>query len=356
MLKILFLLFFLFPPTSHSCENTNLYESNKSFASIPISDQDSTGTCYAFVATTLFDTERFENGVSTSKRTHPLFSAFAYVDSQFFFSVDLLSSGFTHSALRAVNKRKLCYESDGSKLISQYKGLNNLSDADFMYILEKTYNYFTEESISRREKYGQKEKDFLGCEASVTNTEQEILNNILNGLNIVPESIVPAVVMKKIFKECLDKSTSTALLDINKLVDKGCKNCRDRDFEKYFLKQLKRNKPIGVGYCANVLNDPNAKMVEIKSVFGYFPRRVAKEDCYGHESIIAGSRKKGNKCQFLIRNSWGDWKSSKWRDCLCETSKGVYQACKYGDSKINSVGCWVDSEALTKNTLDSTHF
>lgn len=186
-----------------------------------------------------------------------------------------------------------------------------------------------------------------------------MLQNIVDDLGIVPEKIIPRVIMEKIFKKCLKASKVTALVDTSNLTDLGCASCSDKKVEEYIIKQLKRNKPVGIGYCSNVLSDKDADMIYPNSHLTILDNtRVvrSKSACAGHASIVAGSRKKDNKCQLLVRNSWGDWKSSTWKDCLCETSKGVFKDCKYGDKKINSVGCWVDSDSLTRNIMDTTHF
>jgi hypothetical protein len=344
-----------------SCDEYNLYKTNKSFASIPISDQDSVGTCYAHVATTLLDTERFENGVDMSKRTHPLFSAYAYKkdESSLFSSQDDLAGGDTAKAIKALANRKLCYESDGEKLISKYKGSKSLSDEEFMNIIEETYEYFISKDPSENKSAVVENKRFLGCSDEALNSTQIVLNNVLKNLRIVPEKIIPYYVMENIFKGCIESSRPTPLVTLSKLKTFECNNCTDSSIVSYLIKQLKRNKPVGIGYCSKVLNDKNANMLEDNNLLSPFDNsriQRTKEGCGLHESVVSGSRKVGGQCQLLVRNTWGDWKSKVWNDCLCETSKGVYESCKPSDGKINSVGCWIDSKALSRNVVDMVHF
>lgn len=357
----LIIFIFLVSFTAISCDEYNLYKSNKSFASIPISDQDSVGTCYAHVATTLLDTERFENGVDMTKRTHPLFSAYAYKEDQgsYFSSQDDLAGGDTAKALKALAARKLCYESDGEKLISKYKGNNSLTDEQFMNIIEETYEYYISKDNSVNKSEVEENTRFLGCSQTTINNTQTVLNNIMKELSIVPDKIIPYYVMEQIFKGCIESSRPTPLVTIKNLKTFECNNCSNESIVSYIVKQLKRNKPVGIGYCSKVLNDKDVIMIEDNNLLSPFDNsriQRTKEGCGLHESVVSGSRKVGGQCQLLVRNTWGDWKSKVWSDCLCETSKGVYESCKPKDGKINSVGCWVDSKALSRNIVDMVHF
>lgn len=345
--------------SSFSCDEYNLYKSNKYFASIPISDQDSTATCYAFTATAILDTERFENKIANHKRTHPLFAAYVYHLKEYKLKSETLTGGEVRDTIRALVNSNICLETEGEKVIEKYKGQNCLSDAQFMGILEKIHAYFSPEESRKRQKENIRDKDFLGCRNKVKSTEQKILNNLLEELSIIPSQVIPSVIMDKILKQCIADSNFTPLVDPSKLKSRECKTCSDTDMKSHILRQLKRNKPVSISYCADVLYDKNSRMIVDNDYFKYSDNlrsnRVQK-DCGAHASIVAGSRNKGGKCQMLLRNTWGDWKSSTWSDCLCETSKGVYEACKHGDTKNNSVGCWIDSDALVRNIYRTTHF
>lgn len=356
--KIALFILSILSGTLFACAEYNLYKTNKSFASIPISDQDSTSTCFAYTATTLLDTERFEGGIDKNKRTHPLFAAYIYhmtlKDTK-----ATLSGGYVAEALRALAENKICFEGEGHKQIEKYKGINHLSDAHFMNILEQTYDYFSKAKRLNKEKRSMTNRNFLGCSVDNKSIAQNILGKILEDFSIMPENIFPTSIMGKILKKCTDVVKVHPRIDISKLKSEKCFTCTDDQLKLYILNQLKRNKPVAVSYCSKVLNDKFTKSIKENNIFLYEDNKRntrIKKDCWPHASIVAGSRTKGGKCQMLVRNTWGDWKSSTWKDCLCETSKGYYEPCKKGDFKLNSVGCWVDADALTRNTYRTTHF
>lgn len=354
-MKVIFIIF-TFIVNAYCCDEYNLYKTNKSFASIPISDQDSIGACYAYTATTLIDTERFENGVDPSKRIHPLWAAYTY-KMYGLPTHGTIESGSAYFAIKGINELGICLESVGAKLIKKYKGLYSLSDAKFMNVIENAFIVNTvmkDKDLSEEDKYDAEEK---ACKVISKKSSRTILDIIANDLSIVQSEIVPTMVAGEIFKGCVASKRNKPKIEIESLKQRNCKNCGNRRLESYIVSQLKRDKPVAIGYCADVLSDKNHEGVKVPGSWDFFKDRKRKKgNCSGHESIVAGSRKKDNKCQLLVRNTWGDWKSKTWKNCLCETSKGVYEACSRGDSKVNSVGCWVDSDKLTKNIFRTTHF
>ena len=106
------------------------------------------------------------------------------------------------------------------------------------------------------------------------------------------------------------------------------------------------------------------------------PSRKRKASCGGHSSVLVGSRAKNNKCEYLLRNSWGtnfgDW-TSNW-ECFCEQRKAqkttvsgntyttTYKVERFNCKKkthqyqhgIKVLGCWVNEDALANNISEAS--
>jgi hypothetical protein len=96
------------------------------------------------------------------------------------------------------------------------------------------------------------------------------------------------------------------------------------------LLSKKNAQPLGVSYCSNILTSNYANELN---------RRKGKvfigPGCHLHSSLIVGQRKRKNKCQYLIRNTWGDRCRYPW-PCLMRNGKAH--------------GIWIDAEKFLRNT------
>ena len=351
------LLSFIFALSALCCDETNLFNSNKGFASIPVSDQDSIGACYAYVAAQILDTERFDNGVNSKKRTHPLWAAYNYKLK--YNSLDKsVEGGTVEGAIKAVDSAGLCIQARAEDLILKYKESSSLSDAEFMDIIESAHSLDILKSINKTSLSKQAKSEMQVCERKLDSSNgQVILANIREDLVAISGKIIPRVVLGQILKTCVENSKFKPRVDITKLKDSRCDECTNSEMQTYILKQLKRNKPVAISYSGKILSKKDNVGVKEASNWNPFDSREIISDKFsGHASILAGSRKRGNSCEFLLKNTWGDWKSSTWKNCLCETSKGKYENCTIEDKKINSVGCWIDAKKLSRNILRTTHF
>ncbi|MCT4640933.1 MAG: hypothetical protein N4A33_01460 [Bacteriovoracaceae bacterium] len=355
------ILYFIFISIAFTCESTNLYKSSKSLQSIPILDQDSVGACYAYTASQILDVERFDNGVSYTKRSHPIWAAVAYKTQESGFFDQSVEGGRAGNAIKAIYKYGICTYKEGEALISKYRKENNLSESEFMNILESSYEYYNLSKKEKKEGLSESEKkEYASCK-NVINSKagDSVLTNIQDQFKISSNYILPKLVMQVILKDCVPKKKYQPLVDINKLKVGSCSKCSDKELENHIVKQLKRKKPVGISYCYKILNDKKHSGLNSRSDYYFFaPKRnsLLNKECGGHASMLVGSRKKNNKCQFLLRNTWGNWKSGTWNDCLCEKTKGVYVPCTKKDRHLNSVGCWIDSDRLMANTYRTVHF
>ena len=123
-----------------------------------------------------------------------------------------------------------------------------------------------------------------------------------------------------------------------RLTIKGKRDLKDpMKLYKLMTKQLNRKKSTGMGisYCAKVLKKPQ--------YVGFIGRRTSIDSkCGNHASLVVGKRARGGKCQFLVRNTWGNSCRYKWE---CERNK-----------KGKEEGIWIDAEALINNIYELQYF
>jgi len=92
---------------------------------------------------------------------------------------------------------------------------------------------------------------------------------------------------------------------------------------------------IGISYCSRVVKNRNVR--------GLKPDRSGfTNNCGNHASIIVGKRARGGRCQFLVRNTWGNSCKYDWE---CEKNQQGQEE-----------GFWVDAEALVDNIYKLDYF
>lgn len=97
-------------------------------------------------------------------------------------------------------------------------------------------------------------------------------------------------------------------------------------------KGLEKAYPIGIGYCSALFGEGRAFKTK---VWG-----KKENDCGRHASLIIGRRRdptNTNRCQYLIRNSWGNGCGAYHSDWECDGPKG---------------SVWIDAETLGRATHD----
>lgn len=93
---------------------------------------------------------------------------------------------------------------------------------------------------------------------------------------------------------------------------------------------------LGISYCAKVVRNRNFKGLK-KDRTGF-----TTDNCGNHASIIVGKRARGGRCQFLVRNTWGNSCGYDWE---CEKNQQGQEE-----------GFWVDAEALVDNIYKLDYF
>lgn len=127
---------------------------------------------------------------------------------------------------------------------------------------------------------------------------------------------------EEVFSECLDRKNQYSEMRSRQF--RNHKICKVKETNQ--IKQIKNisnllldKKPVGFYYFAKILRDKGI----IKD-----PEKVKTD----HASVIAGQRVRHNRCQFLVKNSWGNYCKYAWE---CQK-----------DSLGNELGAWIDAYDL----------
>lgn len=93
--------------------------------------------------------------------------------------------------------------------------------------------------------------------------------------------------------------------------------------------------PVLIAYCANVLWNSQSR----------------GNPCSRHVSVLIGKREKAGKCQFFLKNTWGEECSGLDKKWECEEENDPYRAKKHF-----TFGIWVDADDLAANIYAIKNF
>lgn len=97
-----------------------------------------------------------------------------------------------------------------------------------------------------------------------------------------------------------------------------------------FNQGIRKAYPVGIGYCASIFREGR----------GFKSKNWNQNECGRHASLVIGRRKDpkdANRCQYLIRNSWGNGCGSYHSDWECDAAMG---------------SVWIDADTLGQATHD----
>lgn len=347
-----------------NCENINLLtEKNSPFNEIPVYNQDGLGSCYAYAAAQLIDYARFKKGVRVSGPINPVWLAFNYALNE---SKASIEGGGAKLAINYVKEKGFCDPRVVGKAFEKYKKGNNITDAEFANLIETIHEVWGDPKNTTTNDVYNNAVNSCYAGQRIKNSLFEDIFSAFEVQNGKFSKVIPTILLGEFFLEVCSGNNNIKL-DVGQAVS-TCLKCDDQDIQKEMNKILKSKNPVGISYCASVLNNKNFRGLskernEFYSLFrdiraSYINEPSEKKntkECGNHASLIVASRNKGGKCQYLLRNSWGAVSYKNHPDCLCEVSKGKFVDCKHGDGKPNKVGCWINSENLIPNVYNITH-
>lgn len=372
MKNIILTLFLALPFSafSQTCSEINLVTQKESpFQKIPVYDQDSLGTCYAYSTSQLADYYLMSNKKKTEPSVSPHWLALKYSNR---FLRSGITGGTIGGTIEALREDGYCDSKDSDKLLHQFAKKGGMSDAEFLGILEDYFELY-EMSMRSKKSFNETNLKVTGALNPKFVTKTRKLDLFRKASSRLSQKYCPAnghfAELEKAISGYLDLPTTYFL---NKLAALDCpspkKNLvppptffspkKNVEVEQSLIKTLSNNKPVGIGYCARIWWEPKTKNILTRAPKLTFWN---EKQCGTHASVVVGMKPLGNKCQFLVRNSWGNGFSdgnSQYK-CLCKNkkTKAYVDDCtkKTHSNKDYSVeGCWVSGEALSTNVMSTT--
>jgi hypothetical protein len=354
------IIFFLLLASSQifaqDCSPVNLIsEPDSPFQKIPVYDQDGSGTCYAYAAAQMADYYSLKNKLVEKRSFHPLWMAIKTAEKK---NKDTLENDNAYNALVAVSEYGNCDYETVSKSLSSWATAAKIRESEVLSIVEKyskslrprylmSGSTFVSEDVNAAFEDAIKEhKPFCSPNASVENLLGMLRSlNVLESPKIFSDLVLSDCSQKKSFKPETDYKGITNDLDLAPTVDK-------------YLSTKKM--PMSLVYCASMLFTPEYEGIT-RPKDG--KEQVKKPDCDSHSSLIVGQKKIGDRCHYLVRNSWGSgfgqWTKS-WK-CLCKNKKTneLVDDCTkatHNNGQFTVEACWIDSTKLSKNSSSIVSF
>lgn len=327
-MKVFVLLFHLLFISSQAfaadCSPVNLITSPSSpFTKIPVYDQKDANICYAFSAAQMMNYYLIKTGADRPS-VHPVWIALNYALGK---NRKGLEIGHTKYSIERLSEAFNCDAEIVSKALKSWAGTENIPESRIIAFIEK-----------------------YADGRNIPESSDPLILSMYSRLREL--ALHPVQVVESILAPVCTKRTVIPVPKVKKYNHSDLHD--DEAYERFLLQRLSTNEtPISIAYCSKVWKEPDYDGIEL-TFLG--KRDKLKKDCAYHESLVVGKKKTGDKCQFLVRNTWGDkWKSGnkKWK-CLCRDrmSGKFYDDCEsstHPDEQYAVEACWIDSGKLSKN-------
>ena len=357
------------------CGRVNLlYKKWTKSTGMPQYNQGPDGMCYAYTGLQMIDFYREAYGTKITRNMALGDAIYGGLISRVYqkekrmsgvFHKEKLGFGKSHNVIDAVRKYGMCRADIIQKSLKKFAHNKNVNTQEFYFLTlyfltHYTKNIDSEATPPTRARALEKFFDRLDEDEKVEAADRTVGNYINSrrgrrwGRNIRKNIDIQKVrefmdeyiarkdyvgFMKNVFSECMKKENiilSTKRLP--KLIIKGKRDLKyPMKLYSLMTRQLNRKKPTGIGisYCAKILKKPQ--------YVGFIGRRTSVDSkCGNHASLVVGKRARGGRCQFLVRNTWGNSCRYKWE---CERNQ-----------KGKEEGIWIDAEALINNIYEIQYF
>lgn len=311
------------------CEDINLYEQAQ--FDRKISNQGDMHTCYAHSLAALYEHEFKEN-------VNPYWIAYLHKDKLLHWTPRNLNFSLLSWAFVDFKKKGNCSLNLLESRLEQLKQGTQYSDDQYFYFVQI---YFKEEKDSKKLfKYlKENSKDFE------VSWKQDDVDKLVKTIEGSASQSLFEFFGNEVFSDCEQVSS------VNGQLSNSARGFESNEkLLKIITKQLVQKKALSIGLCPDPAYKLKRKDIKLK------PRilKATKSGCGAHYVNIVGSRKKSNKCELLIRNSYPGFWAHKSFECLCERHGQLYN-CNYG-VKDKVLGCWIPSDKVLTNTYDLSYF
>ena len=354
LLVLSFIQFFAF---SQSCPEYNLYNDQYHLSEIPIVDQGRTGMCYAVTASQMMNYQLKKNG-STDTVSAFWLALNHKLNKKAHWNPDSLSFSLLSWSFSDYFKNGHCDQSLAETKLSEIAKQIELSNYNVVETLEMIWDYSRKNSVFDIQKFITYATKRHKTRFVLQPWQVFHLNRVFPTLS--KSSSLMSFFKKNFFQHCSNRNERLDLSKDLKKVARSLTSEKKQENKLLSLLSSQNDKPIAIGYCANILKYPGHRIP------GRLPglSLVASKKCYAHYSLIVGSRNnkisKSNQCEVLVRNSYGDkfW-ADKSYECYCQNRKTSlkYNCNKEQFNALNEkvLGCWLPSLDLAANTFELNH-
>lgn len=347
---------FLILQPVHACQEVNFYETHPAINDLPIINQGSLNACYAHILSTVYNLDVAKN---TEDQLHPFWVAFVHKNQGLHWQPKKLDYSLLSLAWNDLRKHGTCPHSLVQNRITELKNGAPYSDSQFFYLLD---HYFkTKKNLTKTD---------LGYHLVLLKLHRKLikesggkfeipwkLEHLYTVLNPIRHQVARQSFFEwmksSVFKNCSDNASYKPN---QTLASTGRSTEKNTELSSIIESLLAKNQSVSVGYCLRMIKDPTfLKDIQPRVL------KLAYLKCGAHYSTLVGSRKVGNSCEYLLRNSYGKsfWAHESYT-CYCKnTSTGENRDCQkseINDPNLEVLGCWVNSDKLLTNTFDISYF
>jgi len=321
---------------------------------MPLYNQGSYGICYAYVATQMVDFWRETHGGRIGKmKMAQSTPAFAALLSRLTLIANLkkanqrlstLAGGSIGFALWGIRDMGMCKANVIQESLDKFATQKGIDTNQFMMLLDK---FFSEHRKNQSQMWG-------------TGFVSESLRSLFGkprpkgpDYEKLRQAMAPflkgnefTLFAHKVLKPCFDRRN--IYLNSRKIPEYKffALNEDPLSYQERIGKLLTKPnaQPLGISYCANVLTSSFADELRRKN------NQVSiGPGCHLHSSMIVGQRTRRDKCQYLVRNTWGDKCKYAW-PCLMRDGRahGIWVAGKSLLRNINQIYYLPEGEAKAK--------
>jgi hypothetical protein len=380
MLYLFVFLSFFSQVSFANCRNINLYETQaESMDKIPVYDQDGAGICYSYVASQLINYHLLKNKLASELVVHPVWGA---VMASMMNNKTSTASGHSLDVLRGLKKNFNCDYNTVKDSILDHTKANGVTEPVILSFIEKfVENYNLEKIKFRIDTYLKpriddtniRKKSLLtvqnlgdqNFEIAFKLTSKQMKNFCSSGdfdylLPALKESdmTMSSIWFNVLFKKCNElqkfniQNKQIKSLEIKNMLRN--EEMSDANILEKINENLKSQRPLVINYCSKVIKNKQVRLTE--NINKNFRKQLA--GCNSHASLIVASKKSGNSCQYLIKNTWGSWYWAGNNSCYCQhkkTKKKIDNCSKktHPESDYTVLGCWFDGQDLAPNVQDA---
>ena len=335
---------------AEDCTTADLNASSSSpLRSIPVYDQDGTGTCYAHVAAELISFQELKKGATKDSIVNPIYAA--YTDHSIAKNMNTLNEGTIGETIKTLRKYGTCSSSGVQSCLNKIKTMSGMSDAEIAYYIQTLYIKFNaEKSKTPNDRIGSINRAFatmtkdgtVGLKCSKIN---ESFRNILYF-----SMFGAGDAFDTIFNECSPKRSLFRIPIPNVMIASAPMATGNQEISSQLNNNLLKGYPVGVSLCAAALKNNLYNGLDSKT------RNVINEKtCGRHAVMVTAQSRIGGTCKVMVRNSWGAQWHPKGIACACIRKDGKYQQiCSDFSAAKVVLGCWYERKHLVENTFSTT--